>query len=93
MFKNNLSKVRLNGKYGFINNENKIIIEIKYYSLGDFSDGLCIARENFSSPYGFLDELGNVAIEFKYIINDSNDITSFSCGLALIKKRKQIWIY
>jgi hypothetical protein len=33
-----------------------------------------------------LDELGNVAIEFKYIINDSNDITSFSCGLALIKR-------
>ncbi len=91
LFKNNLALVRLNGKYGYINQENQEIIKIKYGYLNDFSDGLCIARlESSWGPYGFLNEEGKVKIDFKYNIDYNNNINSFSCGLALMKKNNLI---
>ena len=75
---NGLIKVRLDGKYGFINKDGEEIISCKYEYAGAFSDGL--ARVKSAEDWGFVNENGEEIISCKY-----EDAGAFSDGLARVK--------
>ena len=51
---NGLAYVKLNGKYGFIDQTGKIIIPLKYDYVGDFFDRLAYVELN--GKYGFINK-------------------------------------
>lgn len=62
---------------GFINEKGNMIIPQKFNSsVGDFHDGLASFRGN-NGKYGFIDKVGKVAIQPKYI-----NVNDFSYGTA-----------
>ncbi|EOH6548863.1 WG repeat-containing protein, partial [Campylobacter coli] len=54
-------KVKLNGKYGFIDKSGKIIAKPKFDYGGYFSEGL--ASVGLNGKYGFIDKSGEFVIE------------------------------
>ena len=75
---NGLIKVRLDGKYGFINKDGEEIIPCKYEDADAFSDGL--AKVKSAEGWGFVNENGEEIIPCKY-----EDADAFSGGLARVK--------
>jgi WG repeat protein len=67
---NGLASVRINDKVGFINIKGEEIIKPQFDWVGDFSEGLCVARsDNQKSEigkYGYIDTTGKVVIDFKF---------------------------
>ena len=75
---NGFVKVKLDGKFGFINEDGVEIISCKYEDACDFSDGL--ARVKSAEGWGFVNENGEEIISCKY-----EDADDFWFGLALVK--------
>lgn len=77
------TRIENNGmyKYGYLNFNGKEVIpfEYDYYDLGDFSDGLALAKRD--GKWGFFDSTGKEGIPFEY-----EDAYSFSEGLGWVKK-------
>lgn len=63
-FSEGFAKVKVNGKYGFIDKTGKEIIPTKYDWAGDFNEGL--ARVALDDKAGYIDKKGKVAIPLKY---------------------------
>lgn len=67
---NGLASFRINDKVGFINVKGQEIIKPQFDWVGDFSDGLCVVRNDDSKigtgKYGYIDTIGKVAIDFKF---------------------------
>ena len=78
---NGFVKVKLDGKFGFINEDGVEIISCKYEDACDFSDGL--ARVKSEEGWGFVNEDGEEIISCKY-----EYATSFSDGLARVKSEE-----
>jgi len=78
-FKMNRARVRLDGKFGFIDDTGKLVIPAKYDEADHFFDGL--AKVKLDGKYGFLDKMGqaHIPIELDYA-------ESFESGSALVKK-------
>lgn len=76
---NNLYVIQKDGKFGYINNKGKIIIQPKYDNAKEFSDGLAVVSliKNGDSLYGYINEKGNIVINIKYPY-----ALSFNEGLA-----------
>jgi len=53
-----------NGKWGYVDYNNEVMIPLEYGHLGDFYDKLAYAEKN--NKYGFIDALNNVIIDFQY---------------------------
>ena len=75
---NGLIKVRLDGKYGFINKDGEEIIPCKYEDADNIPDGLI--RVKSAEGWGFVNENGEEIIFCKY-----EDAGAFSDGLARVK--------
>ena len=75
---NGLIKVRLDGKYGFINKDGEEIIPCKYEDADNIPDGLI--RVKSAEGWGFVNENGEEIISCKY-----EDAGAFSDGLARVK--------
>jgi len=73
------AKVKLNGKWGFIDTAGKAIIPIKFADVKLFSEGLAGFR-NDNNKWGFIDSLGHEKIPPQF-----NDVKYFSDGLAGFK--------
>ena len=70
-----------NKKYGYKDNNDKIIIEHKYDCAREFNDGLaCVVLER---KYGFIDEFDNFVINPKY-----DYACNFEDGIAIIRNNK-----
>ena len=78
---NGLIKVRLDGKYGFINKDGEEIIPCKYEDADAFSDGL--AKVKSAEGWGFVNENGEEIISCKY-----EDVDVFFDGLALVQSNE-----
>jgi len=78
---NGLIKVRLDGKYGFINKDGEEIIPCKYEDADAFSDGL--ARVHSKEGWGFINKDGEEIIHCKYKYADA-----FSYGLARVQSKE-----
>ena len=72
-----LGIVRLNGKWGMINTEGKVVIPLKYDCVDYFSEGLAYVKLN--GKYGFVDTTGKVVIPLKY-----DSVGKFDEGLASV---------
>ncbi len=90
-FSEGLAKIKMNDKYGFINTKGEIVIEAKYESASNFSEGLAVVgipdtekeSTQYSKPqkYGYIDKDGNVVIEPQY-----EGCSDFKDGKATVKK-------
>jgi hypothetical protein len=79
---NHLARVKLNGKYGFIDKDNKFVIGLKYEEAGDYTkEGLVFVR--LDNKCGYIDTKGNTVIPFNYDKGDWVD-RSFHDGLAVV---------
>ena len=78
---NGLIKVRLDGKYGFINEDGEEIIPCKYEDADVFSDGL--AKVKSAEGWGFVNENGEEIVACKY-----EEAHAFWLGLAKVKSAK-----
>ena len=75
---NSLIKVRLDGKYGFINKDGEEIIPCKYEDADAFSDGL--AKVKSADGWGFVNENGEEIISCKY-----EEANNFWLGLTIVQ--------
>ena len=78
---NGLIKVRLDGKYGFINKDGEEIIPCKYEDADNFPDGLVKVKS--AEGWGFVNEKGEEIISCKY-----EDADAFSDGLARVQSKE-----
>ena len=78
---NGFVKVKLDGKFGFINEDGVEIISCKYEDACDFSDGL--ARVQSKKGWGFVNKDGEEIIPCKY-----KDADAFSDGLARVQSKE-----
>ena len=78
---NGFVKVKLDGKYGFINEDGEEIISCKYEDADAFSDGL--ARVQSKEGWGFVNKDGEEIIPCKY-----EDADGFSDGLARVQSKE-----
>ena len=73
-----LARVLLNDKWGFIDKSGTLVIPCKYDDSGSFSEGLAEVKLNGKS--GFIDKSGTLVIPCKY-----DDASFFREGLAGVK--------
>ena len=70
------TKVNIDGKTGLINADAQLVIQPRYYDLGELSDGL-ISFSSQGNLYGYLNLNGDIVIPEKY-----SNANPFSDGLA-----------
>jgi hypothetical protein len=70
--------VRIDGKYGFADEDGRIVIHPLYDHVTDFAEGLAVARND--EGFGYVDRAGSVVIGFQY-----DYAYSFRDGLAGVK--------
>ncbi|RMH61418.1 MAG: WG repeat-containing protein [Bacteroidetes bacterium] len=73
-----LYPVQLDGEWGYINENGRIMIEPQYQWAGPFRDGRAHVYDNWR--HGFIDEAGEWIVEPRF-----QDARSFSEGLAAVK--------
>lgn len=72
--------VSKNGKYGYVNQNGKVIIPLEYDFLSRFNSGLALAEKNNEEFY--IDKKNNIL----KLQNDYDDLRLFYDGMALVKK-------
>ena len=77
-FSEGLVRVKLNGKWGYLDNTGKEIIPLKYDEAYNFFDGLAVVGLN--DKYGYIDKTGKETISLKF-----DDAYNFFDGLAAVK--------
>lgn len=75
-----LARVKLDGKYGYINLSKREVIEVKYTDAHDFSNGLAAVSEN-GKTWGYINSSGKKVIDFKL-----DDVKDFDTKYACAKK-------
>lgn len=81
LFKEGFSRVKRNGKYGFVNENLEEIIPCKYDFAYSFSEGMAAVQKG--QKWGYIDKNGVEVIPCIY-----SSANSFSEGLAGVKKEK-----
>ncbi len=81
-FSEGLLSVKIDGKWGFIDVDGKIVIPAKYKDAHDFSEGLAAVEfgEN-KNQWGFIDKTGKIVVQPQF-----EDSWYFNDGLAAIEK-------
>ena len=79
------------GLWGYINEQGKVLGEVKWKSIGSFSDGLAMVSEDITTgsgyskktvtKYGFINEQGQTVGEVRW-----DAVNSFSQGLAAVQE-------
>ena len=84
-----LLESKKNGKYGFINPKNEIVIPIEYDMIGDFGFkfGICIVEKD--GRCGFIDKDNNFVIPLMYGVS-SNE---FKEGIACVEVNREAETY
>ena len=88
-YSNALYPIRVNGKWGYMNNRKEIVIDCKFDQAEDFNNGLAIVERRVtekgehstSTLIGFVDEKGMMITDFKY-----DRSFPFSEEMALVMK-------
>ena len=84
-FSDGLAAVGRNGKMGYINAQNEVIIPFEYDTALSASDGICPVAK--SGRYGLIDYSGNVVLPLEY-----DDISEYINGVAYAIKDRQLYI-
>lgn len=81
-----LYPVEINGKWGYINQNGKIVIEPEFEAARPFSEGLAIVY--LDGAHGYIKSDGVFAIAPEYI-----EVNPFSGGLAAVKPQKKLFSF
>src|ERR1035438_10068284 len=73
-----LAKVKVNGRWGYIDRTGQFVIDPEFEGAGDFSENL--AYVVVKHIYGFIDKTGTIVIEPQF-----DEANSFSEGLAAVE--------
>lgn len=94
-FKSGLCWVRLDKKYGFINEDGRMIVPATYDFAGEFSEGLAVVNigrkvtedigDYVPGKFGFIDSTGKVVVPLQY-----SRAEFFHEGRALVEKDDKI---
>lgn len=68
-----------NGKYGFVNHRNEVVIPCKYRYIGEFVNGFAIVKHRHK--YGFINKSGEMVIAAKY-----SELYPFCEGYAAVTR-------
>ncbi len=82
-FRGDRTRVRLNGKFGFIDPSGKVVIEIKYDEAEHFREDRAMVK--LGDKYGFLDRAGEAVVPLEYDYAES-----FEKGHAIVKKGDEV---
>ncbi len=74
-FSEGLAQVKLNDKWGFVDEKGNVVVPLEYDSASDFSEGM--ASVTLNDKWGFVNKKGEVVIPLEY-----NEVNRFSEGLA-----------
>lgn len=90
-FSESLAAVKLNDKWGFVDNLGKVIAEYQYDDVKSFSEGYAAVMKN--DKWGFIDKEGKECIDLKY-----DAVGDFSEGKASVqiinyKEHMDAWAY
>ena len=85
LFSQELSKVREDGKFGFINKNAEFVIKPQYKKANSFSDGTALVLEG--KKWGYIKPDGSWLIEPQF-----GKAKDFNSGVAMVLKDKK-WIY
>ena len=84
-FSEDLAVVKINGKYGFINKDGKVVINAQYDYAQRFNEGLALVEQKNKttdkSMYGYIDKDGKLVIPFQF-----ESSYGFGEGKAVIKQ-------
>ena len=83
-FSEGLARIKLNGKYGFINTIGEVVIPYSFEEVDSFSDGL--AKIKLNDKYGFINKIGETVIPCSF-----EDVGWFSKGFALVYNSSEIY--
>jgi len=78
--KDGFSAVRLNGLWGFIDENFNQAVDFKFYDVHSFYENYAAVMDK-DNKWGFIDTVGNVAIDFQY-----DEAGNFSEDLAAVKQ-------
>ena len=81
-FYDGLARVEKDGKFGFIDTNNNLVIPLMYDGAISFSEGLAAVKKE--AKWGFIDKTGRVVIDFKY-----HDAWLFNEDLAAVKMNQK----
>lgn len=97
-FKDGLARVKIKGKWGFIDNTGKVVVNPIYDEAQDFKDGLAAVSKKDEKKdeilWGYIDKNGAVKINFQFVKDKNNwycDPGSFSNGLAFTSTDGNQW--
>lgn len=73
-FYEGLAIVEVDGKFGFINRENDVVIEPKYYNVNDFHNGIALVQDNMFSLAYFINTKGEIILmNRKFGVSEYNE--------------------
>ena len=81
-----LKAFKENGRFGYKNQENEVVIPCKYVSLSYFSEGLCKVEEDETFKIGYINTKGETIIPFKYLRGGD-----FKNGMAFVMGTNEKW--
>lgn len=99
-FSEGMARIKVKGKWGFIDKMGKVIINPIYDNAMEFKEGLALVSKidetSKEKSWGFIDKLGAVKINFQFINSKDNSFClpgSFNEGLAYISSDGKQWGY
>lgn len=97
-FKEGLARVKIKGKWGFIDKTGKVVVNPIYEDAQDFSDGLAaVAKKDEKKDevkWGYIDKSGAVKINFQFVKDKDKwfcEPGSFTDGLAFTSSDGKQW--
>ena len=81
-FSDGVAAVCMNGKWGFIDREDKMVVPLKYDKVRKFKDGMAAVR--IDGKWGFVDRTGKEIVAAKY-----STVEDFSEGMAAVRADKK----
>lgn len=80
-----LSRVKVDGKYGFVDENGRVVIPCIWEDADSFSEGLARVKDE-NNMWGFINKRGETIIPFQWTF-----ACSFSEGLACVEEDEQYW--
>lgn len=83
-----LYRVQVNGKFGYIDKNGRVVIQAKFDSAEPFSGGLAAVQLNYApkGAWGYIDQQGHEVISPRF-----SEAGAFSNGLALVNAESPSW--
>ncbi|WP_298425526.1 WG repeat-containing protein [uncultured Kordia sp.] len=73
------------GKCGYLDIQGNVTIDLKYYSVGDFSEGIAMVYDRIKKDVFYINKKNEKVIELDFDINYSQYGSVFENGLAKVK--------